>query len=124
MKVLVADKFEKSGLDGLQDIGCEVVYNPDLKEDSLVKAVRDSGADVLVVGDSLGVGTTPHLRAQLDGVRVDGDSRIGRPSPEGVRVLATPGGMGNHVPECGVMLTNSAEIFVHSALWVVVLLQY
>ena len=49
MKVLVADKFEKSGLDGLQDIGCEVVYNADLKEDTLVKAVRDSGADVLVV---------------------------------------------------------------------------
>ena len=47
-----------------------------------------AAADVLVVGDSLGVGTTPHLRAQLDGVRVDGDSRIGRPSPEGVRVLA------------------------------------
>ena len=49
MKVLVADKFEKSGLDGLHDIGCEVVYNADLKEDTLVKAVRDSGADVLVV---------------------------------------------------------------------------
>jgi D-3-phosphoglycerate dehydrogenase len=49
MKVLVADKFEKSGLDGLHDIGCEVVYDADLKEDSLVKAVRDSGADVLVV---------------------------------------------------------------------------
>jgi D-3-phosphoglycerate dehydrogenase len=49
MKVLVADKFEKSGLDGLHDIGCEVVYDAELKEDSLVKAVRDSGADVLVV---------------------------------------------------------------------------
>lgn len=49
MKVLVADKFEKSGLDGLQNIGCEVIYNPDLKDDSLVKAVRDTGADVLVV---------------------------------------------------------------------------
>ena len=49
MKVLVADKFEKSGLDGLHDIGCEVVYDADLKEDSLVKALRDGGADVLVV---------------------------------------------------------------------------
>ncbi|HEX6972954.1 MAG TPA: NAD(P)-dependent oxidoreductase, partial [Vicinamibacterales bacterium] len=49
MKVLVADKFEKSGLEGLQDIGCEVIYNAELKEDSLVKAVRDTGADVLVV---------------------------------------------------------------------------
>lgn len=49
MKVLVADKFEKSGLDGLKDIGCDVVYNADLKDDTLVKAVRETGADVLVV---------------------------------------------------------------------------
>ena len=49
MKVLIADKFEKSGIDGLQAAGCEVVYNPDLKEDTLRKAVADTGADVLVV---------------------------------------------------------------------------
>jgi len=49
MRVLVADKFEKTGLEGLQDIGCDVIYNPDLKEDSLTAAVRESGADVLVV---------------------------------------------------------------------------
>ena len=49
MKVLVADKFEKSGLDGLKDLGLDVVYNPDLKEDSLVKAIGETGADVVVV---------------------------------------------------------------------------
>ncbi len=49
MKVLVADKFEKSGLDGLQHLGCEVIYNPDLKEDTLKAAVAESGADVLIV---------------------------------------------------------------------------
>jgi D-3-phosphoglycerate dehydrogenase len=49
MKVLVADKFEKSGLDGLQRIGCAVVYNPDLKEDSLKAAIAESGAEVLIV---------------------------------------------------------------------------
>ncbi len=49
MKVLVADKFEKSGLDGLQRIGCEVVYNPDLKEDALRAAIAESGAEVLIV---------------------------------------------------------------------------
>jgi len=47
-----------------------------------------AAADVLVVGDSLGVGTAPHLRSQLEGVEVEADSRIGRPTPEGVRVLA------------------------------------
>jgi D-3-phosphoglycerate dehydrogenase len=49
MKVLIADKFEKSGIDGLTGAGCDVVYEPDLKDDGLLKAVADTGADVLVV---------------------------------------------------------------------------
>jgi D-3-phosphoglycerate dehydrogenase / 2-oxoglutarate reductase len=49
MKVLVADKFEKSGLDGLKAAGCEVVYDPDLKDDALAQAIAKTGADVLVV---------------------------------------------------------------------------
>lgn len=49
MKVLVADKFEQSGIDGLKAAGCEVVYQPDLKGDTLAAAIADGGADVLVV---------------------------------------------------------------------------
>jgi D-3-phosphoglycerate dehydrogenase len=49
MKVLIADKFEQSGIDGLEAIGAEVIYNPDLKDDTLVAAIRDTQADVLVV---------------------------------------------------------------------------
>jgi D-3-phosphoglycerate dehydrogenase / 2-oxoglutarate reductase len=49
MKVLVADKFEKSGLEGLRAAGCEVVYEPDLKDDALTESIRRTGADVLVV---------------------------------------------------------------------------
>src|SRR5262245_11885986 len=49
MKVLIADKFEESGINGLKEIGCEVVYNPDLKDALLTEAVRDSQADVLIV---------------------------------------------------------------------------
>ncbi len=49
MKVLIADKFEESGINGLKEIGYEVVYNADLKDDALVEAIRDSQADVLVV---------------------------------------------------------------------------
>lgn len=49
MKVLVADKFEKSGLDGLAAIGCDVSYQPDVKDATLVDAVRATGAAVLVV---------------------------------------------------------------------------
>jgi D-3-phosphoglycerate dehydrogenase len=49
MRVLVADKFEKSGLDGLTAAGCDVVYQPDLKDDPLTAAIRETSADVLVV---------------------------------------------------------------------------
>lgn len=49
MKVLVADKFEESGLDGLRDAGCEVAYAPDLKDESLAQAIAESGAQVLIV---------------------------------------------------------------------------
>src|SRR5436309_11633313 len=49
MKVLVADKFEQSGIDGLNAAGCEVVHQPDLRDESLLAAIRDTSADVLVV---------------------------------------------------------------------------
>ena len=49
MKVLVADKFEQSGIDGLKAAGCEVVYDPDLQDEPLEAAIGKTGADVLVV---------------------------------------------------------------------------
>ncbi|HEV2836507.1 MAG TPA: 3-phosphoglycerate dehydrogenase family protein [Pyrinomonadaceae bacterium] len=49
MKVLIADKFEQSGRDGLQSLGCEISYQPDLKDDALVDAIRKEAPDVLVV---------------------------------------------------------------------------
>jgi D-3-phosphoglycerate dehydrogenase len=49
MRVLIADKFEQSGRDGLAGIGCEVLFEPDLKDESLVAAIKESAPDVLVV---------------------------------------------------------------------------
>src|SRR5688572_20875189 len=49
MRVLVADKFEQSGRDGLTGLGCEVVYQPDLKDDALVEVIGKEVPDVLVV---------------------------------------------------------------------------
>jgi len=49
MRVLIADKFEQSGRDGLQAIGCEVSFQPDLKDDALTEAIRQETPDVLVV---------------------------------------------------------------------------
>jgi D-3-phosphoglycerate dehydrogenase / 2-oxoglutarate reductase len=49
VRVLIADKFEQSGIDGLQAAGCDVTYQPDLKDAALVAAIEQSAAEVLVV---------------------------------------------------------------------------
>ncbi len=49
MKVLIADKFEKSGLDALNALGCEVLFQPDLKDAALAEALASTKAEVLVV---------------------------------------------------------------------------
>jgi D-3-phosphoglycerate dehydrogenase len=49
MRVLIADKFEQSGRDGLQAIGCEISYEPDAKDEGLVEAIKKEAPDVLVV---------------------------------------------------------------------------
>src|SRR5580700_6446931 len=49
MHVLIADKFEQSGQDGLKSSGCEVTYQPGLKDDALAEAVARLRPDVLVV---------------------------------------------------------------------------
>jgi D-3-phosphoglycerate dehydrogenase / 2-oxoglutarate reductase len=49
MKVLVADKFEQSGLDGLSRLGTEVLYEPTLSGDALAERLVSSEASILVV---------------------------------------------------------------------------
>jgi lysophospholipase L1-like esterase len=46
-----------------------------------------ANASVAYVGDSLGVGTVPYLRGVMDGVTIDDDSEIGRPSSVGLPIL-------------------------------------
>jgi D-3-phosphoglycerate dehydrogenase len=64
MKVLIADMFETSGIEGLKAAGCDVVFQPDLKDDALTDAIRSSGADVLVVR------STPVTAPMLDAGRL------------------------------------------------------
>lgn len=49
MKVLIADSFESSGRDALATLGCEVFYQPKLKDQLLVEAARTLQPDVLIV---------------------------------------------------------------------------
>jgi D-3-phosphoglycerate dehydrogenase len=49
MKILIADKFPDTGVAALKELGCEVLVDADLKEAALEAAVRETGADVLIV---------------------------------------------------------------------------
>jgi len=49
MKVLIADKFEKVGVDGLHELGCTVVSRPDLTAEDLPAAVAESDPNILIV---------------------------------------------------------------------------
>jgi D-3-phosphoglycerate dehydrogenase len=49
MRVLIADSFEQSGIDGLTQCGCEVISRPGLKDEALSAALAETHADVLVV---------------------------------------------------------------------------
>ena len=49
MKILIADKFEESGRIGLRTIGCEISFQPDLKDDALVDAIGREQPDALIV---------------------------------------------------------------------------
>jgi len=64
MTILIADKFEKSGIDGLRAIGCEVVFDANLKGESLAAALKSSAAQVLIVR------STEVTEAMMDGGRL------------------------------------------------------
>jgi D-3-phosphoglycerate dehydrogenase len=63
MKVLIADKFEKVGIDGLKELGCEVVSRPDVKAEGLAALIRETDPHILIVrskkvgAEALGAGT-------------------------------------------------------------------
>ncbi|MDX2058887.1 MAG: NAD(P)-dependent oxidoreductase [Gemmatimonadales bacterium] len=48
-RVLIADKFEKVGVDGLKDLGCEVVQRADVKAEELPALLREVDPKILIV---------------------------------------------------------------------------
>src|SRR5689334_18749567 len=48
MPILIADKFEQSGRDGLQAIGCDASYQPDENSESLMSVTKETSPDALV----------------------------------------------------------------------------
>ncbi|MBA3445603.1 MAG: hydroxyacid dehydrogenase [Gemmatimonadales bacterium] len=87
MKVLVADKFEKVGIDGLKDLGCTVVSEPEVKSDALPELIGRIDPHILIVrskkvnADALRAGTALTLviraGAGIDTIDVASASALG-----------------------------------------------
>jgi len=87
MKVLIADKFEKVGIDGLKELGCTVISEPDIKADALPDLIRKVDPNSLIVRskrvtvDALraGTGLTLVIRAGagIDTIDVTAASDLG-----------------------------------------------
>ena len=87
MKILIADKFEKVGIDGLKELGCTVVSLPDLTAEALPVALKEHDPNVLIVrstkvtGEGLRSGTSLSLviraGAGIDTIDVNAASDLG-----------------------------------------------
>ncbi|MCW5938138.1 MAG: hypothetical protein KF884_08715 [Fimbriimonadaceae bacterium] len=115
MRVLVADKFEKSGLEGLKSIGCEVEFEPDLVGETLASVIRERKPDVLVVrstkveaGAIQGTSLSLIVRAGAGYNTID----VAAASAEGIYVANCPGKNARAVAELafGLILSLDRQI--------------
>jgi D-3-phosphoglycerate dehydrogenase len=91
MKVLIADKFEKVGIDGLKELGCEVVAQPDVKAEGLAALIRETDPHILIVRSaaalSAGTALTLVIRAGAGIDTID----VATASSRGIFVSNCPG---------------------------------
>ena len=86
-KVLVAEQFETVGVDGLKDLGCQVVLRPDVKAEALAAVITEVNPKILIVrgkkvGEAaLAAGSALSLviraGAGIDNIDVAAASRLG-----------------------------------------------
>jgi D-3-phosphoglycerate dehydrogenase len=95
MKVLIADKFERVGIDGLKELGCTVVTRPEVKAEELPAVIREVDPHILIVrskkvsADALKAGTALSLVIRA-GAGID-TIDVGTASSLGVFVSNCPG---------------------------------
>jgi D-3-phosphoglycerate dehydrogenase len=65
MTVLIADKYDQSGVEQLEAIGCRVQLDPDLTADTLPAAVSELDPDVLIVRSTRVTATTLDAAGRL-----------------------------------------------------------
>jgi D-3-phosphoglycerate dehydrogenase / 2-oxoglutarate reductase len=101
MKILIADKFEQSGIEGLKSLGAEVVYEPAAGAEGLGAALSKHGPDILVVRSSK---VTPPVIQESRGLK--GIIRAGA----GVDNIDVPTATGKGVAVCNCPGTNSVAV--------------
>ncbi len=115
MKVVIADRFREDARADLEDGGFHVIYDPDLKDESLEQAIADTGADVLVVrstrvsGDVLKAGRLGLvIRAGAGYNTID----VKTAKERSIYVSNCPGGNSNAVAELafGLMIAMDRRI--------------
>lgn len=116
MKVLIADKFQESGVTALTEAGCEVIHDPSLDGDKLRTTIAETGCAVLVVrstkvtADMLTAGNQLNVvvRAGAGYNTID----VGAASTAGVLVANCPGKNAVAVAELtfGLMLALDRRI--------------
>ena len=95
MKILIADKFEKVGVDGLKELGCTVVDQPSLTADALPAALAEVDPGILIVrgtkvsGDAIRAGRSLGLIIRA-GAGID-TIDVAAASAHGVFVSNCPG---------------------------------
>lgn len=115
MKVVIADRFREDARADLEDSGFHVIYDPDLKDESLEQAIADTGADVLVVRSTRVSGEV--LRAGRLGLVIRAGAGYNTVDVEAARersiyVSNCPGGNSNAVAELafGLMIALDRRI--------------
>lgn len=94
-KVLVCDPLAKPALDALRAFGCTVLNNPDLTEETLARAVKDTTPDVLVTNTTAVGSEAIECSPRLSMIVVAGTSvdhvDVASASRRGVFVANCPG---------------------------------
>ncbi len=94
MKILVADKFEKSGLDGLRATGAEVAYEPESGA-GLAGAAAKSAPDILIVRSTKVPAPVMDAAPSLKGIIRAGagvdNIDVGAATSRGIKVCNCPG---------------------------------
>jgi len=115
MRVLVADKFEKSGIDGLSALGCEVLSETELVDDALRVAIAEKKPEILIVR-STNVSASMLEDSSLSLIIRAGAGYntidVAAASAQGIYVANCPGKNGQAVAELAFGLMIAVDRFI------------